>query len=156
MVNMRKVTLVAVILLLLLGTFLYLLWGKGAGSLNSSEKIHPLLGYPFNFSLGQTAVIEDTNDPSGKSFHITFLDVLEDSRCPSDVVCVQQGRAVISVKTETRGITSYYNLTQEKKGDPVLIDIHATTRFIDLFPYPVSTRKIEKDEYVATIVVAHA
>ena len=57
----------------------------------TSEPPQPTRGSRFEVALGQAVTI----GPDG--LQIQFLEVTEDSRCPTDVVCVQAGQAAILV-----------------------------------------------------------
>lgn len=57
----------------------------------------PELGKPFELKFGQKASIDS------EKIGITFANVTEDSRCPSDVVCIQAGQATIMVSVEVNG-----------------------------------------------------
>jgi hypothetical protein len=56
------------------------------------------LDVPFSLQQGQTAVL----DSAGTT--IRFERVLNDGRCPSDVMCVWEGEASIEVKVGTPGM----------------------------------------------------
>ncbi len=145
----KGVVIIFVIFLILFLASIPLFVNKNGGF------VHAVSGYPFNLSFGQKAVVEPNQYAEGEEiFYVTFLDVLEDSRCPSDVVCVQEGRVVIAVEINAEDSTSFYNLTQEgsrKNLEPVLIDPHATMRLINIDPYPVSTKTINQRDYVALL-----
>ena len=49
------------------------------------------LGQRFSLGVGETAVVEKG------MIWVTFNEILEDSRCPSDAVCVWAGRVVVSL-----------------------------------------------------------
>jgi hypothetical protein len=80
---------------------------------------------------------------------ITFLKTLEDSRCPSDVTCIWEGRASIKLNTEIDGqkkeiiLTTGENSTAQVKMYKI--------NLIDLKPYPISTKKIMPEGYIATL-----
>jgi len=83
---------------------------------------------------------------------ITFLKTLEDSRCPSDVTCIWQGRASIKLNTEFENqkkeiiLTTSENSTVQTKMYKI--------NLIDLKPYPISTKIINPKEYVATLDIS--
>ncbi len=66
------------------------LWGTACRA-NSDPETAVLLGDTFTLGYGQTAVIQ-TED-----LQITFDDVLEDSRCPTQVQCFWTGQARVVV-----------------------------------------------------------
>ncbi|MFC1920637.1 hypothetical protein ACFLYQ_02800 [Chloroflexota bacterium] len=58
------------------------------------------LGDEFQLKIGESAAIQ------GENLNITFLEVLEDSRCPKNVTCIWAGRANSLVRitiTDTTG-----------------------------------------------------
>lgn len=72
------------------------------------------------------------------------ISVIQESRCPSDVVCVWQGQAVVKivVKSPVPGtieLSTYDNL----------IDTLGSYSFelVDVSPYPVSTEVIKPEDY---------
>ena len=78
---------------------------------------------------------------------ITFYDI-EDSRCPSDVTCVWEGkvRAMIRISNSTHDIGGPHSIGfVQESFSPYLITLK------DIQPYPIST---EKPDYVATLDIA--
>lgn len=65
--------------------------------------------------------------------------LLEDSRCPSDVVCIQAGRAVVALNVGSS--TMEIEIGHTKKIGILSITLD------DVMPYPVSTRKTADQEY---------
>ncbi|HEX6562438.1 MAG TPA: hypothetical protein VF016_10485, partial [Nitrososphaera sp.] len=55
------------------------------------------LDKPFKLKIGQRAALDS------EKITISLLNVTEDSRCPSDVVCIWQGQASIRVSAEVNG-----------------------------------------------------
>lgn len=107
------------------------------------------LGEAFDLSVGERARVGDDG------LVIGFRGVREDSRCPIDVECVWTGDGAVALsvtlgRSARRTITLHTNLEPraEAIGDHVL-------RLVDLAPVPVSTRPIDPDAYVATLVVEH-
>jgi len=81
--------------------------------------------------------------------------VLQDSRCPVDVVCVSTGNAVAEVSVGPgAGHGPTYrlvlNTTEEPREGTVL---GMRVRLVDLQPAPVSTRDIEPGDYVVRLEV---
>jgi hypothetical protein len=109
------------------------------------ERVEVNLDAEFELGINQIGVIEAEN------LEIDFWNVSEDSRCPSDVVCVWEGRAVIEL-----------NLFQADRGPHRLRLTTGTegTRFEDYLvqllkvaPTPISTEKIEISDYRVTLIV---
>ena len=79
----------------------------------------------------------------------TITEIL-DSRCPSDVVCIWQGEAIVKIKVEspvagTLELSTFHNPT----------DTLGTYSFslTDVFPYPVSTQVIALEDYKVTLKI---
>jgi hypothetical protein len=114
------------------------------------------LAYPFKLSANQTAYLE----PADLVFR--FVNVTEDSRCPSDVQCIWAGQVSILIE--------YWRVSSlEKLGTFTLTlmgssSSDSSARTIEGYlvklervdPYPVSTRQIQPSEYVATLIVLKA
>lgn len=104
---------------------------------------------PFTLKVGEIANIDSI-------FHISFLSVHDDSRCPSDVTCIWQGTA--SVETNIK-------INEKDMGDHIISLGNDGTnqqnfdgyyvRLIQLEPYPISTMPIKQSEYVATFFVGN-
>lgn len=58
------------------------------------------LGVEFPLSGGQEAEV------TGENLHVRFTDVLEDSRCPTEVECFWTGQARVAVAVEPAGRAS--------------------------------------------------
>lgn len=59
------------------------------------DPVQAYLGEPFWLRVGQTVNI--VNQP----LQITFREVLQDSRCPSDVVCIWEGEVVLALEAKS-------------------------------------------------------
>ncbi len=66
----------------------------------------------------------------------TFLEVVEDSRCPRDVQCIQAGRAVVRVRVLRDGIPTEEEWTVD--GSAIVTD-RGPLRLLGLEPYPVAS-----------------
>ena len=86
---------------------------------------------------------------------LTLIDVTEDSRCPSDVTCVWAGRATAVIKVEMYGNElGRVFLTLGGDDNSNLAPIgNYTIELINLEPYPVSTKEIAAEDYVARVAV---
>ncbi len=102
---------------------------------------------PFSLKIGESTNIDEPK------IIIKFIDVLEDSRCPSDVQCVWEGTVSIEIniiyEDENLGnkILNYSNLHK-------VSFIGYYIKYLDLSPYPISTEIIEKGSYNASFVVS--
>jgi len=121
-------------------------------SVTQPEKFSPLenriginqtLNVVFELKSQQYAEIQAEN------LRITFLEVSEDSRCPADVTCVWAG--MVNLK---------FNISQDQEKEITLSSNNITTVFdkyqiqlIDVKPYPVSTKTIKAEDYIAVLKV---
>jgi hypothetical protein len=80
---------------------------------------------------------------------ISVTKVIEDSRCPSDVQCIQAGTVRILLNTETPTGTSTLEmgLGETKTVDSLIFSLD------DVKPYPISTKKISPADYKFTFVL---
>lgn len=111
------------------------------------------MGDPFQLGLGQTARIESDD------LTVEFTGLAEDSRCPSDVVCVWEGQVTIVVRVSRGGeVVGEFRLTSRAGQDELAVaDFDGyTIRLIAVEPYPVSTEAIVLSNYTATLVVSSA
>ena len=111
----------------------------------------PELGRPFELKFGQKASIDS------EKIGITFANVTEDSRCPSDVVCIQAGQATIRVSVEVNGTDAGQQmLTVGPKAKDSATFGQYSVGLVKLDPYPVSKVHTAPKDYVATLVVSKA
>ena len=107
------------------------------------------LGEEFSLKIGESAEIR------GEDLEITFLEVLEDSRCPKGVQCVWAGRAVCLVRIKTGGSEENVELTQPGVTEPPNSITHLDYNItFMLLPYPEVPDKIEVDEYRLKLIVS--
>ena len=100
------------------------------------------ISMPFEIKLHQTIKID--------GIEIEFSGI-KDSRCPSDVQCVWEGQAIITLRT--------FNQTHHESHS--FITGKTTTAYVgpyeiilnDITPYPISTKDIS-EEYVATLSIS--
>ena len=117
-----------------------------AGCESPSEPTSFRLVEPFDLRPGQTAIVE-------LSLRIKFESVPVDSRCPSDVVCIQAGDAVVKVSISAVGQQSE---THELHTNPMFSDAlyqAYAIRLQRLTPLPRSDRPVAPGDYVATLIV---
>jgi hypothetical protein len=110
-------------------------------------------GEDFQLGYGQTARLDDGQ------LAVTFVEVDEDSRCPSDVECIWAGQVTIRVAVKVgEGEAQDVTLTLQ----PGTLDPASAMASLDGYtitlagvePYPVSTEAIGDNEYVATLRVS--
>lgn len=96
--------------------------------------------------IGESAIIKN------HGVKMKFVDVLEDSRCPSDVECLWEGTVSLLINIQYNG---------EDLGNFVLnsSNLHKASfmgyyvKFKELEPYPISTETIPKSSYYAIFSV---
>ncbi len=105
------------------------------------------LGEPFELRIGQKASIADGD------LVLTFLAVLQDSRCPKGEQCIVAGKARVSLEAAPRdgaAVTFELDTTGESgetDGLAFRIELHG------LAPYPVSGRPTSPHDYLVKLSV---
>jgi hypothetical protein len=104
-----------------------------------------------SFSIGLESKFKINNNYQSLDNSLDFsITEINDSRCPSDVVCVWEGKAdvKIEVTSPVKGsITlSTYNHLRDTIGD-------YSFELKDVAPYPVSTKTIKLEEYNVTLKI---
>ena len=111
----------------------------------------PALGSQFRLKVNQTTAIES------EDIKVKLLNVTDDSRCPSDVVCIWAGQVSVLVNiTENDESLGDVTLTLGA-GNPDLAVKNIgdySVKVIEVNPYPISTHKIETSEYIVTLTVS--
>jgi len=107
------------------------------------------LNEEFTLKIGETASI-----PS-EGLSITLVDVPEDSRCPTDVVCVWAGRTTVTLQVKKDGNDlGGFNATTQPGAEGTAAAISGyLIRISGISPSPVSTTAIQKSDYLVTMVV---
>ena len=100
------------------------------------------LDEPFMIQLHQTLSIDDID--------VTFWGI-NDSRCPSDVTCIWEGHASVTLRIYNQ--TQYRTIILTTGENTTLYVDSYEINLIDILPYPVSVKDISK-EYVATISIS--
>ena len=106
-------------------------------------------GTSIEVGIGETVPI------GSEGLALTFLAVSEDSRCPTDVVCIWAGRATILVSLRRDGSNlGDFSLTLgEGAAAPVVEREGHRIRLTALEPNPISTRQPTSDQYLAILSV---
>jgi hypothetical protein len=119
---------------------------------NSDMIITAKLEDPFQLTINQTAVIAANNMMS-----MQFLDVPEDSRCPSFVECIWAGQVMVSLNvSEISSVPLIFNLTlgpspsnsSARSVDTLIIQL------LQVEPYPIREEEIAKSDYRATFLIS--
>jgi len=97
----------------------------------------------FELNEEKVFMVNHEYELAGKNLQVKVTKI-EDSRCPSDVVCVWQGEAKVTVATEQAGnfstILSTYDNLIDTLGD-------YSIELISIQPYPVSDKVIKSEDY---------
>lgn len=110
----------------------------------------PVLLSQFHLRPNQTA-----SEPN--NIDIKFLNVTDDSRCPSDVTCIWQGKSTITVNVVKSGQNvGNFSLTSGlgDKNATVQISNGYFLQLTKIEPYPKSGTKILLSDYVATFALS--
>ena len=79
---------------------------------------------------------------------VRFVEMVEDSRCPTDVNCVWAGNAKIKIRVSKNGRS--HDLTLDTNGPSQSAAAEGyTIRFVGLTPLPRSNVRINRNGYVA-------
>jgi len=108
------------------------------------------LGVPFEIAANETVQVE------GSDIAVKFINVTEDSRCPSDVTCIWAGQVTVEVGL-TQGTTDLGRFALTLGADSSMAEHKVGAYLIKLTevePDPISTQTIEQSEYVATLIVS--
>jgi len=103
----------------------------------------------FGFGLENDFKINGEYHSIDNSLNFSVTEI-NDSRCPSDVVCVWEGKAdvTIDVTSPVKGsvMLSTYNHLKDTLGN-------YSFELIDVSPYPISTKTIKLEEYNITLKI---
>ncbi len=141
---MRYKNLALLLLLLLGGSLIFGFWIEVQTSRNEG------LGTPVTLSPGMNF--------RAAEFLIEFVGVVEDSRCPKEVMCVWEGQAVTLIRViDVEGRSSAEQNLTLRAGHPGLAS--ATVGLLNLTllsvePYPGSEVDIKASEYRATFTAS--
>lgn len=125
--------------------------GAEAGGVIATARLR----VPFDLAIGESVEVE------GSGIVVEFLNVTEDSRCPSDVVCIWAGQVSVMVglsQASGADIDSFV-LTTGAGSDPGAAERlvgNYMVRLENVEPYPASSHAIEQSEYVATLALSDA
>lgn len=128
-----------------IGAVLGLLALQACASVEKTIVAEP--GVAFSLHVGETAVLKGTGT------RITFNKVTQESRCPTDVVCVWAGDASIDISlspeqgaAESRVLTLSSPNSEARIGDLII-------RFTGLAPYPSTPGPIAPRRYIAELLI---
>lgn len=110
----------------------------------------PQLGQEYALAFGATLRF------ASEGLRVGFMDLQEDSRCPSDVTCTHVGQAMILMDTahDASRLLGGFTLTLGSGLEAASEKFQGyTVTLINLDPYPISTQETRLQNYVATVVV---
>lgn len=121
--------------------------GQDSNQASNHAKETPL-DHEFELKVGQEVIIK------GEPLKVKFISVLEDSRCPKGVTCIQAGQARVALQL----------IPRNKKAETVELSTTSTGQEIDsngyqvklvsLNPYPKMDSQVKPAEYVLNITVS--
>ncbi|HJW20576.1 MAG TPA: hypothetical protein VJ571_08490 [Candidatus Nitrosotalea sp.] len=115
------------------------------GDANSGQKI-----VQFQLKVNQTAFEPD-------NISIKFLNVTEDSRCPSGVTCIWQGKSTIIVNVmKNNQNLGNSSLTSGLGNNDATVAISGgyILQVIQMAPYPTSGVRIPISDYIVTFTIS--
>ena len=80
------------------------------------------------------------------------ISEVNDSRCPSDVICIWQGEATIKIQLESPVKADIELSTYHHPTDTVG---NYTFELTGVSPYPISTKEIEFKDYRISLLIGH-
>ena len=91
-----------------------------------------------------------------ENISISFLEVVNDSRCPSDVTCVWAG--FVEVKLDIQGINDGFiiNLATGPNPNGIASQVEfedISIKLVDVIPYPATNVKINPNEIRTILIV---
>jgi hypothetical protein len=105
-------------------------------------------GIPHEFVIGEELVVD-----SVIKVRLTFVGVVEDTRCAEGATCEDPGRAVVSIRIVLGGLVlgeTEFALEGGVAGDPRKMGANLSIQLLDLQPLP-NADDSEVTDYVATV-----
>ncbi|MGD9562220.1 MAG: hypothetical protein AB7F88_08360 [Pyrinomonadaceae bacterium] len=84
---------------------------------------------------------------------VKFVELIEDSRCPTDVNCIWAGVARIRVKLSKNGKSEEFELNTNQRDKPAIFEGYSVA-LTSLAPHPTTTSKYSPSAYSATFTVS--
>jgi hypothetical protein len=112
-------------------------------------KVEYNTGVEFSLSAGETA------DINGEELQVKFLELSEDSRCPRDVTCIWEGRAIAIIEVFTGDTSQKVELVEQGLTDGLAKKSFGEYEFLfRILPYPGEADvQISPDEYRLVLTV---
>jgi hypothetical protein len=109
------------------------------------------LNTQFQLKHNQTASIKPDN------LEVRFLNVIEDSRCPSDVDCFWAGQItiVVNIVKNSQNLGNFQLTKVNTFKDLAIKNFDSyTINFLRAYPYPKSNQNIKTSDYVITLAIS--
>jgi len=121
-----------------------------ADTIRVAEKLTIELGQPFKMKLNDTATYYENE----LLFSFILTDILEDSRCPSDVTCIWQG--LFTAAFSCSGCTDEsFELGNGALDNPsTTVQNGYKLELLEINPTTLSTRTIDVNDYELTLMVS--
>lgn len=103
----------------------------------------------FSFGLENDFKINGEYHSADNSVKFRITEI-NDSRCPSDVICIWAGKADVKIQVESPVSGIITLSTYDNQADTVG---NYSFKLIDILPYPISTKTIKLDEYDVTLKI---
>lgn len=87
---------------------------------------------------------------------IKFIEVVDDSRCPTDTECIWAGNARIKLQLSKNGKRSRLVELNTGQGDTSAVYEGVKIELVDLNPKPATNIRINRNGYTATLAVSKA
>ena len=134
-----------VVLILLI--IMFSLSFSGCGS--QKGEVGAVLDYGFPLALGQKAVVFE------QGLEIKFLEVIEDSRCPSGTNCQWPGRVSVKIELNNDGESYQMVLIQPGLSSDPSEEYYEDYRLVyQINPYPQAGAQIKKDDYRLLLTIS--
>ena len=120
---------------------------------NPDGSVSVTLAEPFTLSMGESA------DHAG-ALRITFVEMLGDSRCPSDAVCMVMGQVQVKIGIVAAGLSqteAVLTLGDLYPGNVQQVEINGYSLSLQAVePYPMTTKRTQPDDYRVTFLLEQA
>lgn len=123
----------------LLLTSVFTIFVFGAFTIASAKQVEVQIGHDKKVANGE--------------IKLKFVDLVEDSRCPTDTQCIWAGNAKIKISLSNAGrLPKIFELNTGVKPQTILFAGYEI-KIVKLTPAPASNIRIRKDGYIATFSV---
>ena len=107
--------------------------------------------YPENFQVGTEKSYKPGDDYLSDVESLKFkISEINDSRCPSDVTCIWQGEALVTIDLEIPFKGTIRLSTYDNQTDTIG---NYSFKLVEIEPYPLSTKIIKLEDYEITLKI---